>query len=180
MSIRSCFVTGRLTIPSTLERAAVLVATAVTATLIAVPMLAGAAPLPDAELDGAAARLIKSVPKEILHAPKAKRFSHAARQEEDEAAARYVEEIRVFGDRDPEDVISPRRPPMLAFRDRLEREKTLTPKDITMMGLCFIGLCGANYGPDGAPVEDRAYTRAEKGTNKSSLELSRQFRGTYQ
>ena len=136
--------------------------------------------LREVDLDGTAARMIKTVPKEIINAPKAKRFSLAARHDEDQATARYAEEIRVFGDRDPEDVTSPKRTPMLAFRDKLEREKTLTPKDITMMGLCFIGLCGAHYGPDGAPVEDRAFTRAETKKNKSSLEMSQQFRGTYQ
>ena len=176
MSVRYCYAAGRLITPLALKRAAVLV----TAMVIAAPMMAAAAQLRDAELDNAAAKLIKSVPKEILLAPRAKRYSQAARQEEDEAAAHTIEEIRVFGDRDPEDVGNPKRPPMLAFRDKLEREKTYTPKEITMGVLCFIGLCGANYGPDGAPVEDRAFTRAEKGTKKSSLELSRQFRGTYQ
>ena len=142
--------------------------------------LLAAESLRETDLDSRAAKMIKVVPKEIINAPKAKQFSMAAKYDDDLAVAKYIEEIRVYGEREPEDMTGPKLPPMLAFRDKLEREKTYTPKEITMMGLCFIGLCGLNYGPDGAPVEDRAFTRGEKGTNKSSLKLSRQFRGTYQ
>ncbi len=146
----------------------------------ALPASPAARPLTETDLASPAANAIKKVPKEVINAPKPKRFSLEAKQDEDLAAARYTEEIRVFGDRDPEDVVAQKRPPLLAFRDKLARERTLTPKDITMMGLCLIGLCGANYGQDGAPVEDKTIPRGERGAQKSSIEMIRQFSGTYQ
>lgn len=146
----------------------------------ALPMSVVARPLTAADLASPGASAIKKVPKEIINAPKPKRFSLEAKQDEDLAAARYVEEISVLGDRDPEDVTLQKRPPMLAFRDKLARERTLTPKDITVMGLCFIGLCGANYGPEGIPVESNTATRGELGAKKSSIDLIKQFSGTYQ
>jgi hypothetical protein len=63
---------------------------------------------------------------------------------------------------------------MAAFRDRLARERPSTPKEKIQRALCFVGLCAVE------PVENTAFTRAEQGTDKSSLELSKQFRGTLQ
>jgi hypothetical protein len=69
---------------------------------------------------------------------------------------------------------------MAAFREKLERERPMTPKEKAQLALCFIGLCGAHYGPEGIPVENTASTRGEKSARKSSLELSQQFRGAFQ
>jgi hypothetical protein len=124
--------------------------------------------------------MIKKIPKDVINAPKPKRFSEAAKKEEASATGRDVEEIRVIGERDPEDVSPSKRPPMLVFRDRLENDRPLTPWQKTQIALCFIGLCAPKYGPEGIPVESKALTRAEQQTDKSSLQISQQFRGTFQ
>jgi hypothetical protein len=89
-----------------------------------------------------------------------------------------LEEIRVFGNGDPEDYVAPKPPPMLVFRAQLDKQRPMTPKEITQLGLCFIGLCGI-YGPDGIPTELSAVDRAEDRKNATTVELSR-VRGTLQ
>jgi hypothetical protein len=89
-----------------------------------------------------------------------------------------LEEIRVLGNGDPEDNVAPKPPPMLVFRAQLDKQRPMTPKEITQLGLCFIGLCGI-YGPDGIPTELSAVDRAEDRKNASTVELSR-VRGTLQ
>lgn len=115
----------------------------------------------------------------MINAPTPKRFSLEAQREQERSAESNTEEIIVFGGRDPADVIS-KRGGMAAFREKLERDRPMTPKEKAQLALCFIGLCGAQYGPEGIPVENTASTRGEKGVRKSSLELSQQFRGTFQ
>jgi len=132
------------------------------------------------DLDSPAAAAIRKLPKDMVNAPKPKRFSVEAKRDEDVAGDRVTEEILVRGEREPEDVLGPRKSPMQVFREKLERDRPMTPKEKTQLALCFIGLCAANYGPDGAPVENMAYSRAERGAKKSTLELSQQFRGTLQ
>jgi len=141
---------------------------------------ANAKTLTDDELASTAAQMVKKLPRSVINAPKAKRFSVADAVERDAALARATDEITVVGERDPEDLSVAKRPPMLAFRDRLEKDRPSTPYEKTQFVLCIIGLCGAGYGPDGAPVENLAYTRAEKKKNVSSLQLSKQFTGTLQ
>ncbi len=131
------------------------------------------------DLETPAAAAIRKLPKDFVNAPKAKRFSLAAKRDEDDAAKRGIDEIVVTGQRDPEDVIS-KRSSMAAFRQQLERDKPITPKQIAQGALCLIGLCSADYGPEGIPVENTAYNRGEKGAKKTVLEQSLQFRGTYQ
>ncbi len=137
-------------------------------------------PLTDEQLASTAAQMVKKIPASVLYASKPKRFSEAAAKEEEAALAKLTESITVIAERDPEDINVSKRPPMLAFRDKLDRERPSTPAEKAQLVLCLIGLCGRGYGPDGAPVENRAYTRAEKKVDKSSLELSKQFTGTYQ
>jgi hypothetical protein len=137
-------------------------------------------PLTDEDIASTAAKMIKKIPRDVINAPKAKRFSNAAAAEEDAKLAGLTESITVVSERDPEDVNISKRPPMLVFRERLENERPSTPYEKAQTVLCIIGLCGRGYGPDGAPVENRAYTRAEKKVDKSSLEMSKQFTGTYQ
>jgi hypothetical protein len=136
--------------------------------------------LSEEDISSHGAKMIKKIPKDVINAPKPKRFSEAAKKEESAAATSDVEEIRVIGERDPEDVSPSKRAPMLAFRERLENDRPLTPWQKTQIGLCLIGLCGAKYGPEGIPVESKAFTRAEEQTDKSSLQLSKQFRGALQ
>lgn len=137
------------------------------------------APLSAADLETPAAAAIRKLPKEFVNAPQAKRFSLAAKRDEDDAAKRGIDEIVVTGQRDPEDVIS-KRTSMAAFRQQLERDKPATPKQIAQVALCMLGLCSADYGPEGIPVENTAYTRGERGAKKTVLEQSLQFRGTLQ
>ena len=144
------------------------------------PLAAAGQAMTEQETASIGAREIKKIPREFVNAPKAKRFSLAAKHDDDAAAARHIEEIRVLGSRDPEDITAPNRAPMLAFREMLENDKPLTPLQKTKIALCFIGLCGGNYGPDGAPVESQAVSRAESRTNQSSLQMSTRFGGTYQ
>lgn len=89
-----------------------------------------------------------------------------------------LDEIRVFGNGDPEDYVAPKPPPMLVFRAQLDKQRPMTPKEITQLGLCFIGLCGI-YGPDGIPTEASITDRAEDRKNATTVELSR-VRGTLQ
>jgi hypothetical protein len=89
-----------------------------------------------------------------------------------------LDEIRVFSNGDPEDYVAPKPPPMLVFRAQLDKQRPMTPKEISQLGLCFIGLCGI-YGPDGIPVELSAIDRAENRKNATTIELSR-VRGTLQ
>lgn len=137
------------------------------------------APLSAADLETPAAAAVRKLPKDFVNAPQQRRFSLAAKRDEDDAAKRGIDEIVVTGQRDPEDVLT-KRTPMAAFREKLERDRPTTPKEKVQMALCFIGLCAANYGPEGIPVENSAYTRGERGAKKTVLEQSLQFRGTYQ
>jgi hypothetical protein len=151
-------------------------------TVTALATIAGAAAantLTPQQLESPAAAAIRNLPKEVVNAPKPKRFSLAAQREDAAAAGRATEEILVLGDRDPEDLLK-KRPPMLAFRDRMDRERPMTPKEKTQLALCFIGLCGGNYGPDGAPIESKAFSRSELAGKRSTLEMTQQFRGTVQ
>lgn len=89
-----------------------------------------------------------------------------------------LEEIRVFGNVEPEDYVAPKPPPMLVFRAQLDKQRPMTPKEMTQLGLCFIGLCGI-YGPNGIPTEASIMDRAEDRKNATTMELSR-VRGTLQ
>lgn len=139
------------------------------------------APRVDANaLESPGAAAVRKVPREILNLAKPKRFSLEARRAEEEAAKQQIDEIRVFGQRDPDDVVKPKKPPIQALRERLEKDRPMTPAEKAKLALCLIGLCAANYGPEGIPVEGKAFTRGESGAGKSSLEMSQQFRGTLQ
>jgi hypothetical protein len=89
-----------------------------------------------------------------------------------------LEEIRVFGNVEPEDYVAPKPAPMLVFRATLDKQRPMTAKEITQLGMCFIGLCNM-YGPDGIPSETSAIDRAEDRKNATTVELSR-VRGTLQ
>lgn len=89
-----------------------------------------------------------------------------------------LEEIRVFGNGDPEDYVAPKPPPMLVFQATLDKQRPMTPKEIAQLGMCFIGLCSI-YKPDGSPYELSAMDRAEDRKNATTIELSR-VRGTLQ
>ena len=136
-------------------------------------------PLKASDLDSPGAIALRKLSKDVINAPKPKRFSLEAQREQERSVGSNTEEILVLGDRETEDVIS-KRVGMAAFREKMERERPMTPKEKAQLALCLIGLCGAGYGPEGIPLENTAYTRGEKGAKKTVLEQSLQFRGTYQ
>ncbi len=89
-----------------------------------------------------------------------------------------LEEIRVFGNGDPEDYVASKPAPMLVFRATLDKQRPMSAKEIAQLGMCFIGLCGI-YKPDGSPYELSAVDRAEDRKNATTMELAR-VRGTLQ
>jgi hypothetical protein len=132
------------------------------------------------DLDSPGAIALRKLSKDVINAPKSRRFSLAEQREQERSVGSNTDEILVIGERDPEDVIT-KRAGMAAFREKMEREpRPMTPKEKAQLVLCFVGLCSANYGPEGIPVENNAYTRGERGAKKTVLEQSLQFRGTYQ
>ena len=90
-----------------------------------------------------------------------------------------LDEILVYGQVEPEDFVGAKKSPMMQFRERLERDRPMTPKEKAQLALCFIGLCGI-YGPDGIPREPSLDERSEARINQSTTQLNSQFRGTLQ
>jgi hypothetical protein len=92
-----------------------------------------------------------------------------------------LDEIRVFGRVDPEDYVARKPPPMLAFRQSLDKQRPMTPKEISLLLLCGLGLGGlcAAYNEDGSLKEVNTDGRAEERKNNTTLGESR-TRGTLQ
>lgn len=147
-----------------------------TSTPPAPPATTAKEPLPSAIMDTPAQTAAKKLPKDFVNA-KPQRFS-AEEKRRVEAITR-LDEILVEGQIDPEDYIGARKAPMMQFRDRLEKDKPMTPKEKAQLALCFIGLCGI-YGPDGAPPEPSRDAKRDARLNQSTTQLNSQFRGTVQ
>ena len=131
----------------------------------------------EGSLDTQAQAAVRKLPKEVVNAPPPRRF--ATRDvRNDEISPAQMEEIRVYGQVDPEDYAR-RNTSMQQFHNRLEGDRPSTPKEKTKMLLCFIGLC-ANYGPDGLPREPSLDERSEARANLTTTQLNGQFRGTLQ
>ncbi|MEP7156438.1 MAG: hypothetical protein ABI905_11740 [Betaproteobacteria bacterium] len=131
----------------------------------------------DGALDTQAQAAVKKLPKEVVNAPAPRRF--ATRDvRNDGISPAQMEEIRVYGQVDPEDYAR-RNTSMQQFHNRLENDRPSTPKEKTKALLCFIGLC-ANYGPDGLPREPSLDERSEARTHLTTTQLNAQFRGTLQ
>ena len=139
---------------------------------------AGAAREDAPALDTPAQAAVKKLPKEVVNAPAPRRFATRDSRNDEITNAVQMEEIRVYGQVDPEDYAR-RNTAMQQFRNRLEKERTYTPKEKTQMVLCLIGLCGM-YGPEGIPLEPSVEARNEARKDQSTLQLSNQFRGTLQ
>ena len=127
-------------------------------------------------LDSPAQAAAKRLPKVWVNQTP-QRFSAADKARAD--VVTRLDEILIYGQVEPEDYIGARKSPMMQFRDRLERDRPMTPKEKTQLALCFIGLCGI-YGPDGAPVEPSLDARSEARLNQSTTQLNSQFKGTLQ
>lgn len=121
--------------------------------------------------------LVRKLPGDALKAPVTKRFSSSDYYVNPRVAV-VMDEIRVYGQVEPEDYVR-RVAPMQQFRNRLEKDRPMTPKEKTQAVLCVIGLCGV-YGPDGIPPEVSAAERSEQRLSQSTTQLNGQFRGTQQ
>jgi hypothetical protein len=127
-------------------------------------------------LDTPAQTAAKKLPKQLL-STKPQRFSEA-----DKARVETVtrlDEIIVYGYVEPEDYVAPKKAPIMQLRDRLERDRPMTPWEKIRIPLCLVGLC-SNYGPDGIPREPGLDERSEARTNQSTTQLNNQFRGALQ
>lgn len=127
-------------------------------------------------LDTPAQAAAKRLPKVWVNQTP-QRFSAADKARVD--VVTRLDEILIYGQIEPEDYIGARKSPMMQFRDRLERDRPMTPKEKTQLALCFIGLCGI-YGPDGTPIEPSLEARSEARLNQSTTQLNSQFKGTLQ
>lgn len=129
-------------------------------------------------LDTPAQAAVKKLPKEVVNAPAPRRFATRDSRNDEITAAVQMEEIRVYGQVDPEDYAK-RNTAMQQFQNRLENDRPMTPKEKTQLALCLIGLC-AMYGPDGLPREPSLAERGDARKNLSTIQLNTQFRGTLQ
>lgn len=114
---------------------------------------------------------IRTLPTDALKAPPKRRFNSG-----DYINPRVVivlDEIRVYGQIEPED-FGRKKSPLAQFRERLEKDRPMTPADKLKLALCFIGLCG------GVPVEISPEERAETRLSQSTTQLNAQFRGALQ
>ena len=127
-------------------------------------------------LDTPAQTAAKKLPRQFTHtAPQ--RFSKADKARID--AVTRLDEILIYGTVEPEDYVGPKKAPIVQFRERLEKDRPLTPKEKARLALCFIGLCGI-YGPDGIPLEPDIAERNQARTIQSTTQLNSQFHGTIQ
>jgi len=127
-------------------------------------------------LDTPAQAAARKLPKHLLTA-KPQKFSEADRTRVD--AVTRLDEIIIYGQVEPEDYVGSKKAPIVQFRERLEKDRPLTPREKAQLALCFFGLCGI-YGPDGIPREPSLAERNEARTNQSTTQLNSQFGGTLQ
>jgi hypothetical protein len=112
-----------------------------------------------------------------LKAPAPRRF--ASGDYVNPRTAILMDEIRVYGQVEPEDFVRRKQGAMAPLRARLENDRPMTPADKVKLALCFVGLCGV-YGPDGLPREPSLDERNDARTNQSNAQLNSQFRGALQ
>ena len=127
-------------------------------------------------LDTPAQTTAKKLPEDFVNV-KPQRFSEADKTRVDTVTR--LDEILVYGYVDPEDYVGQKKTPVMQFRERLERDRPMTPKEKAQLALCLIGLCGI-YGPDGIPREPSLAERSEARIHQSTTQLNSQFRGTQQ
>jgi hypothetical protein len=127
-------------------------------------------------LDTPAQSATKKLPRHLLSA-KPRRFSEAEKTRIETVTR--LDEITVYGYVEPEDYVAPKKAPVMQLRDRLDRDRPMTPWEKIRLPLCLIGLCGM-YGPDGLPREPSLDERSEARINQSTTQLNGQFRGTLQ
>ena len=82
------------------------------------------------------------------------------RASEGPAEIQTLDEIKVRDRLDPEDYVAPKNPPMLAFRAKLDRQRPMTPQEITKLALCFISLCAIDTSKE-LKLDDRNEARAK-------------------
>ena len=144
---------------------------------IADKALASEVAKPAEPLDTRARTFIRKLPANAANIPTPRRFSSGDYQ--NPRTAIVLDEIRVYGQIEPEDYVGRKKTPLQQFHEHLERDRPLTPAEKTQLALCFIGLCSI-YGPDGAPAELSAADRSEARLQQSTTQLIGQFRGSLQ
>ena len=122
-------------------------------------------------LDTPAQSFIRKLPADALKEPPKRRFNSG--DYVNPRVAIVLDEIRVYGQIEPED-FTRKKSPLAQFRERLEKDRPMTPAEKVKLALCFIGLCG------GVPVELSPEDRAEARLSQTTTQLNAQFRGTLQ
>jgi len=122
-------------------------------------------------LDSPAQAAAKQLPRQLLSAGP-QRFSEADKTRVDTVTR--LDEIIIYGQVEPEDYVAPRKAPFVQFRERLEKDRPMTPKEKAQLALCVIGLCSV------IPREPSLEERNKARTNRSTTQLNSQFRGTLQ
>ena len=127
--------------------------------------LRAAPSVPDSALTSKAQTYIRVFPKKILPASSSDTLTTDGGKQNPEDAGRQgniqkLEEIRVLDQVAPEDYVAPKLPPMLAFRARLDRQRPMTPQEVTQAALCFIGLCKIDTSRE-LRIDDRNEARAK-------------------
>ena len=127
--------------------------------------LRAAPSVPDSALASKAQTYIRVLPKKTLlegssEAVGNARSNHNPKDIERPGDIQKLDEIRVLDQVAPEDYVAPKIPPMLAFRARLDRQRPMTPQEVTQAALCFIGLCKIDTSRE-LRIDDRNEARAK-------------------
>ncbi len=121
--------------------------------------------VPDNALDSKAQTYVRILPKKALPASASDTLStdegkqNSANNGRQENIQR-LEEIRVLDQVAPEDYVAPKLAPMLEFRASLDRQRPMTPQEVTQAALCFIGLCKIDTSKE-LRIDDRNEARAK-------------------
>ncbi len=124
-----------------------------------------APPIADNALDSKAQTYVRRLPKKSAlpistETTNLNSSTSSAYSQANSGGVQRLEEIRVVDAVAPEDYVAPKTSPMLVFRASLNRQRPMTPKEITQTALCFIGLCQIDTSRE-LSVADRNEFRAK-------------------
>lgn len=111
-------------------------------------------------MDTKAQTYVRSLAKTAVVSAQKKEEIAKRRASEGPAEIQTLEEIKVRDRLDPEDYVAPKTAPMLAFRAKLDRQRPMTPQEITKLALCFIALCAIDTSKE-LKLDDRNEARAK-------------------
>ncbi len=116
--------------------------------------------IPPTSMDSKAQAYVRSLPKTAAVSAQKKEEIAKRRANKGPAEIQTLEEIKVRDRLDPEDYVAPKTAPMLAFRAKLDRQRPMTPQEITKLALCFIALCAVDTSKE-LKLDDRNEARAK-------------------